>query len=704
MNREPIALYIFRFVLGFGLFAFMCLLYWSSVLIEENIKEIRSDIAEIREDLVELQSDTDRVRDDVMRAILYAQPQESLPQQNSSLSSNRTRIDQNLPNMLQEDPFYAVTLPKMLGPQFRPRGTLNGAVVGKPENLHPFSNWSSVSGWRNQCSVTLARLEFGKYETMAPYMAIKIEERPREGSDLPEYWVHLRDNVFWQPLHEGMYAEEMILASHFKSKHQVTAADFKFYFDALMNPSVEVAGAVSLRNYLGDIEEIEVIDKLTFIVRWKGIPVTQPDGSVVEKVKYSAKQLTGDLRPLASFVYKYFADGTKIVEDDTDRETYRKNSVWAQNFNHHWAKNMIVSCGPWIFDGMSDRQIRFRRNPDHFFPLDVLVESQEVQFKNSPDSIWQDFKSGKLDTYSVRPDQLMELKDFLKSDVYQTQKQHNSAIDRLDYLARSYAYIGWNQNTPYFKSDKVRQAMTMAIDRQRIVQQILNGLGVEITGPFFRNSPSYDQTITPWPFDMHAAKRLLEEDGWFDSNGDGILDKVVNGKRIPFEFGLTYYVKNQTTKAICEYIATALREIGVLCRLNGVDIADLSASFDDKSFDALYLGWALGAPPEDPRQLWHSMWAKEKGSSNAVGFSNPEADQIIDRLQFEADQEKRLELYHRFHEILHEDQPYTFLYSPKTAFIFRDYVQNVFIPAERQDLVPGANIAEPISSVFWLKK
>jgi peptide/nickel transport system substrate-binding protein len=135
-----------------------------------------------------------------------------------------------------------------------------------------------------------------------------------------------------------------------------------------------------------------------------------------------------------------------------------------------------------------------------------------------------------------------------------------------------------------------------------------------------------------------------------------------------------------------------------------VDITDLSGIFEDKSFDAIFLAWMLGTPPEDPRQLWYSAGAKEKGSSNSIGFSNKEADEIIRELAFQYDPKKRLALYHRFGVILHEEAPYTFLYTPKVAYLYREYLQNVFIPADRQDLVPGANVAEPDSSIYWIKE
>jgi peptide/nickel transport system substrate-binding protein len=153
---------------------------------------------------------------------------------------------------------------------------------------------------------------------------------------------------------------------------------------------------------------------------------------------------------------------------------------------------------------------------------------------------------------------------------------------------------------------------------------------------------------------------------------------------------------------ICEYIATALKEVGINCRLHGVDLPDLSRSFDEKSFDAVFMGWGLGSPPEDPEALWHSSGATEKGSSNAIGFKNPEIDQIIENLHFEYDKEKRLSLYHRFHTIIHEEIPYTFLYSPKRKLLYREYVKNIFIPKERQDLVPGAEVMEPDLRIVWL--
>ncbi len=702
MSKEPIAFYILRLLLNAGLFFVMALLYWSSLLLEDNTLNIRSDLEQLQEDVSELKSEIDRIG---QKSPLQNFSNEGSDTSSSSkkISLSRPNINPLISNLLHEDLFYSQTLPQLLGPNFKPHGTFHSSVLGKPENLHPFSGWALSSQFTNLCTSGVSKLEFGKYETQAPDMAIKVELRTNSTTQKPEFWIHLREGVYWQPLNNNLFSESIQLAPHFLKKHPVTAHDFKFWFDALMNPYNQEMGAIAYRTYLDDIEGIEVLDDLTFIVRWKTHEVSL-DGNKKNLMKYQAKSWTGAIQPLASFVYKHFPDGKKILEEDADPHSYRTSSVWAQNFAQHWAKNIIPSCGPWIFNGMTDRQISFKRNPDYYFPLAVLADAMIVEFKDAPDNIWQDFKANKIDSYNIQPNQLLELDQFKTTGFYQEQVKKGFAIKELEYLARQYSYIGWNQAKPYFTSKKVRQALTMAIDRKRIKREYYNGRAEEVTGTFFRNSPSYDSSIIPLPFDPQKARFFLEEEGWYDRNGDGIIDKEIHGKRIPFRFTLTYYVKTPLTKSICEYVSNALKDIGIDCQLNGVDLADLSAALDDKTFDAVMMSWALGTPPEDPSQVWDSSGAKEKGSSNTIGFINKQADEIIQKLQFEYDPAKRIELYHQFDKILYDEQPYTFLFSPKVLLLYREYLQNVFLPIDRQDLVPGANIAEPDESIFWIKK
>jgi len=698
MNREPIALYIFRFILGFALFAFMGMLYWSSVLVEIRLQDLKTSLGEIKNEIYSVRADLSKMQMDLLKNGIENHSYQL--NQTPALASSASQPS-NYENLLIEDPFYKNTLPELLGPNFKPHGTQRLAELGKPDTLHPFGNWKPVIEWTELCSGSIAGLETGKYESYTQNMATRVELREDEQGS-PEYWVFLRKNLFWQPLKQSFFGNSLQLAPHFLRKHPVTAHDFKFFYDAVMNNQISETGALAYRGFMEDIEEFTIIDEFSFKVKWKTKAIDE-NGKKEKRMKYLSKALTCSLKPLASFVYQYFSDGKKIIEDDSDPDTYRKNPIWAQNFSNHWAKNIIPSCGAWEFDGMSDQEIRFKRNPDFYNPYAALSERIEYKFKNSPEAVWEEFKQGNFDSFEILPHQLAEYERFIESTPYQEQIEKGLQINRLDYVQKAYTYVGWNEARPLFNSQKVRQALTHAIDRERIIRQNLNGMGIQITGTFFLFSPSYDASLPPYTYNPEKALQLLHEEGWYDSDGDGILDKMIEGERVPFSFNLIYFVKNPTSKAICEYIATALKEIGILCHLNGVEIADLSAIFEDKNFDAYTMIWGLGTPPEDPRQLWYSTGASEKGSSNAIGFANPQVDAIINQLDYEYDPKKRIELYHAFNRIIYDEAPYLFLYTPKKTLLYRDYLQNVFVPADRQDLIPGANEGEPVKSLFWIK-
>lgn len=680
---------IFKSLFSFFILCLLFMLLWSSISLENELKIITQDLNTIKQKINDLPGKFERTQ-------VILQPEK----QKKALAS---QVDPSLPNLLTSDPFYQNTLPQLLGKDFVPQGIRREAMLAKPATLHPFNGFAQVSHFLGMCSVNVAKGAFGIYETMTPDMAIKIEKRLINGDEHHfEYWVHLRDSVYWQPLNPKNFNDDFPLAAHFFASHQVTAHDFRFFYDAIMNPHVTESKASSLKTYYDDIESFQVIDDLTFVVRWKRQNLEE-NGVQVQKIKYSAQQLTGALQPLARFVYQYFSDGKKIVEEE-EENSYRTNSIWAQNFMEHWAKNVIVSCGPWIFDEMDEDKIIFRRNPDHYDPYQVLVEKIVYEFKESPDAIWQNFKSRKTDLCLLTPQQMLEYQNFLKSSEYAKQKETGGEIYELSYLDQAYYYLGWNQHRPPFNNKKIRQALTMAIDRDRIIHQNLNGMAVPITGPFSFFSPAYDLSIEPIPYQPDSARELLEEEGWVDLDGDGIRDKLINNHIVAFRFHMVYYAKSHASRAIAEYVQSELKEIGIDCRLHGLDLPDLSRAFDDKNFDAIFMGWKCGAPPEDPKQLWHSIGAEMKGSSNAIGFQDSQADAIIEALLYEDNAPKRIALYHDFHRIIHDQSPYTFLYCPKIKLLYREHVKNIFIPRERKDLIPSADIPEPDLRAIYLAK
>ena len=96
-------------------------------------------------------------------------------------------------------------------------------------------------------------------------------------------------------------------------------------------------------------------------------------------------------------------------------------------------------------------------------------------------------------------------------------------------------------------------------------------------------------------------------------------------------------------------------------KINRYEWAVFIDKIQSTDFDATSLGWSDPDFQDDPYQIWHS--SQMKGGSNYIGFRNTEADRIIEKARQEFDLKKRVAMYHRFHEILHNEQPYTFLYT-----------------------------------------
>ena len=655
-------------------------IYWSFLLQEEKLQKIEASFKKL---------------EDIVRSRLHP-----VGDQIGIKKKEKHGFTSYPGNFLQIDPYYKKTLPTLLGDDFKPHGTLRLGSVGRADNLHPFSEWAYVSEWVSYVQRSMMGLQFGKYRVLAPEIAYSIEQEDDEKNHCAVYIVHLRDDVYWQPLDQAHFPASVRLAPHFLRKHRVTAYDFQFFYQAVNNPHVDVAAAVTLRQLMQDIETLEVVDDYTLKIYYKKKKFID-DNVVHYKLPYVARVRIGAIQPLARFVYQYGPDGNKLCSDDSSPRFYQKSSVWAQQFAHHFALGVIPSCGPYIFDGATSRSVRFIRDAEFYAPLQALYEAIEVNLVDNPDVIWRDFMAQKIDLCTLPPQSFVEFDRFKKSTFYQREQEKGLEANSLEYLGRSFSYVAFNLKRPYFSSVKVRQALSMAIDYQRMIHQNLYDQAVTITGPFFKESGAYNKNVPEWPYDVKRAKLLLAEEGWYDSDGDGFLDKEIDGARIAFRFSLIYFVKNPISKAFCEMISQYFRAIGIDCRLRGLDIADLSASIEDKSFDALFLAWQLSTPPEDPEQLWSSKVANEKGSSNIVSFSNIEVDALIDRLTFESNEEERTKLYHRIHKIIHDEAPYLFLFTPKVTVAYWNRIQNFIIPKDHQHIIPGADVVEPSPLSTW---
>jgi ABC-type transport system substrate-binding protein len=224
-----------------------------------------------------------------------------------------------------------------------------------------------------------------------------------------------------------------------------------------------------------------------------------------------------------------------------------------------------------------------------------------------------------------------------------------------------------------FDDRRVRQALSMAIDVNKIIEYVLYNQGERITGPFPKQTDFYNSDIEPVPYDPQGALKLLAEAGW-TRNDQGWLEK--DGQRLQFK--LITNNGNDIRKAILAIAQDSWKQIGIDVRTDLVEWAVFIQERVNKlDFDALVLGWSMGLDP-DLYQIWHSSQTGYN-QLNFVGFKNDQADNLIVKIRQEYNHAQLVDYCHRLHAIIAHEQPYTFLFVSRwTAILDKRIVIKAF--------------------------
>ncbi len=227
------------------------------------------------------------------------------------------------------------------------------------------------------------------------------------------------------------------------------------------------------------------------------------------------------------------------------------------------------------------------------------------------------------------------------------------------YPSFGYTYIGYNLESPLFHDKEVRKALGLAINKKEIIDVTLMGLGRVSTGPFLPGTWAYNESVKESEFNPEFAKKLLREAGWSDTDNDGWLDK--DGRR--FSFTILTNQGNDQRKMACEMIQKRFKDIGIEMRIQIVEWSTFLKEFiDKKRFEAVLLAWQLSRDP-DIFDMFHSS-KTAAGEFNFVSYRNEEVDKLLEEGRRLFPEVERAAVYHRLHEILSEEEPYTFLYVP----------------------------------------
>jgi len=275
---------------------------------------------------------------------------------------------------------------------------------------------------------------------------------------------------------------------------------------------------------------------------------------------------------------------------------------------------------------------------------------------------------------------------------------------------KAYSYVGqygytcWNMYRSKFSDVRVRTALAYAFDNKGWVASKYMGLAVPVTGPAFFLSPAYDHGVQVLPYDPGKAEELLAEAGWYDRDGDGIVDR--DGENMVIEFLMPS--GNKASEALGQKLQESYAKVGVKVVVQPLEWASFLERMLNRDFDCCNLAWVIPELESDPKQIWHSEEAVfEKRSSNHAGYADPLSDQLIDKLRMELDADKRQDLWHQLHKRIYELQPYLFGQTPPTKFAFSKKLRGVklynFAPGYRmrdmyfEEGTPGTRPLTPAS-------
>jgi peptide/nickel transport system substrate-binding protein len=237
---------------------------------------------------------------------------------------------------------------------------------------------------------------------------------------------------------------------------------------------------------------------------------------------------------------------------------------------------------------------------------------------------------------------------------------------------------------PIFGDVRVRQAISMAVNVDDIIEGAVFGYGTRMNSAYAEGTWPYKADVPAYEFDPEAAAALLEEAGWIDDDNDPTTPRVAQGALYApdgteMRFDLVTNQGNTRREAIGQIVQDQLADIGIAVDFQTIDFNVVIEQLDAQNFDAIILGWQNTYPYRaDQTQIFAST-SDEFGGSNSGSYINPEIDELFQQaLNLPGcDVAARAEIYGQIQEILHRDAPYLFLYSVDGMFAWHDTVSGV---------------------------
>lgn len=394
---------------------------------------------------------------------------------------------------------------------------------------------------------------------------------------------------------------------------KTTAYDVKFSYDLARNPETAFPNTAFWTHY----REATVVDSFTIKI---------------------------GMAPHADFMdpWRSFAPVPRHILEGT---------APAQIKNHPFGTRSPVGNGPFRFvEHAPGQRWVFDANPN--FPRELggrpYVDRLVYRVIPEPTTLMTELLNGNIDYYiAAAADQADPI-----------ERSPNTRI--VSFPDRQFLMMGWNQRREMFKDARVRRALTMAVDREAIVQAVRRGygqLGNTTIPPIFWNHDP--QSGAELKYDTLGARRLLAEAGWEDRNRDGVIE---NAQGVPFRFTLITNLGNTERKDITEIVQAHLRKVGIDVRPRIMEWGSMLETINDverRDFDAVLISWVTEFRIDDT-----DLFSCDKMDSpyQWVSYCNPQTDRLLDTLPTIVDRNASRPVWQAYQRQIAQDQPYTILY------------------------------------------
>ena len=249
-------------------------------------------------------------------------------------------------------------------------------------------------------------------------------------------------------------------------------------------------------------------------------------------------------------------------------------------------------------------------------------------------------------------------------------KQKDSLAAKYNFeVIKPIQYNRWliNMTKPILKDVRVRKAMAHIVDYDHLIKNIRSGLGTRLVSNILPGKRYYAKDIVPYDFNIQKAKDLLAEAGWADSDGDGYLDKMMDGKKTKLVIELLV-TTNKGSQQYAESITETARLAGIEIKNVPTDLTEVNPKTKIGEYETAFLATSFFPGLTEMRQRYHSKSLSPAGDNRSLLVS-PKLDSLIELIAAEENEDKRDQLYIQAQQILHDELPEIFLFTPDQPII-----------------------------------